>query len=76
MGVSEVGGGSKEGMQGLVYAPSFFMPKDGMEWGVLKPKANTLLWCVTFKPLIFLAMVLSSSGRDREMYHIKIRFTQ
>lgn len=76
MGVNEVGGGSKEGMQGLVSAPLFFMPKDAMEWGVLKPKADTMLLCVTFKPLTFLAIVLSSSGRDREMYHIKIRFTQ
>lgn len=54
----------------------FLMPEDGMGWGVLKPKAGTLLWCVTFKPLLFLAIVLSSSGRDREMYHIKIRCTQ
>lgn len=52
------------------------MPKDGMEWGVLKPKVGTLLWCVTFKPLLFLAIVLSSSGRGGEMYHIKIRCIQ
>lgn len=73
-GVSEVGGGSKEGMQGLVSSP---LPhdKDGMEWGVLKPKAGTLLWCAIFKPLLFLAVVLSSSGRGREMYHFKIRCT-
>lgn len=32
----------------------FLMPKDGMEWGVLKQKAGTLLWCVTFKALLFL----------------------
>lgn len=54
----------------------FLTPKDGMEWGVLKPKSDTLLLCVTFKPLLFLAIVLSSSVRGREMYHIKIRWTQ
>lgn len=68
-GVNEVGGRAW-------FLHPFLMPKDGMEWAVIKPKAGTLFWCVTFKPLLVLAIVLCGSGRGREMYHIKIRCTQ
>lgn len=49
----------------------FLTPKGGTEGGVLKPKSDSLLLCVTFNPLLFLAIVLSSNERCWETYHIK-----
>lgn len=49
----------------------FLMPKGSVDGGVLKPKLNSLLLCVTFNPLLFLATVLSSSQRCWETYRRK-----
>jgi len=45
----------------------------GMEGGVLKPKLDSLLLCVTFNPRLFFSVVLSSNKRCWESYHIKYK---